>query len=230
MVRFALGFTLSTIALISAAPIQAKTALEHELSVFCPGKKTRNPDKTVRYSQVDLTLDTISVRYDPKNDMTLKDIQAGRKPPVVTPAMIKARRDKAYAEFGKVLSECQTQHDWTDEERSEIGEFTVAWASMSEVKFALFSPPEEVLFNQYSHRMQQPDFQALADNKFKGSPLHKAVIADLKATDWYKQNKRNLNLDDAYFQGLIVDAYYNKLVAEVMRGRFKESAQKRFPG
>lgn len=230
MVRNAFVLTVCGIALIGAAPAQAKTASEHQLSLFCPGKKTRNPDKTERYSQLDLTLDTVSVRYDPKQEMSFKDIQAGKKPPVVTPAMLKARRDQAYAEFGKVLAECQAEHNWTDEERGAIGEYFVAWNGLGQVKFALYSPPDEVLFNQYSHHMQQPDFQALADGKFKGSALHKAVIADLKATDWYKGNRQYFSLDDPYYQGLIVDAYYSKLVAEVMRGRFEESAEKRFPG
>ena len=218
------------IALVLAAPALAapKTAFDHQLTWNCPDKKTEWPDGKERYSQLDLALNTVHARYDAKELLTFKEIEAGKKPPVVTQAMLDERVAKATAEFDKVLVECQTQNDWTDDERDTIRAYTIAWAGLSRSTYALFSPDDDVLFHQLE-QMDQTEMQALADGKFPGSARHKAVIADLKASDWYKRTRQYFSLDDPYYQTLVADAYYTKLVSEVMHGRFDESADKRFP-
>ncbi len=222
--------SLAAALLALAAPAQAKlvTAFDHQLTWNCPDKKTEWPDGKERFSELDLALNTVHVKYDAKELLTFKEIEAGKKPPVVTQAMLDARVARAMAEFDKVLAECQAQHDWTDEERGMIRAYTIAWAGLTRSTYALFSPDDDVLFHQLG-LMNQDEIQAIADGKFPGSARHKAAIADLKASDWYKRTRKYLNLDDPYYQTLVADAYYTKLVSEVMHGRFDESADKRFP-
>lgn len=224
------ALSLAAATMILAAPAQAGLvrAFDHQLTWNCPDKKTEWPDGKERYNQFDLALNTVHVKYDAKELLTFKEIQAGKKPPVVTQAMLDARVAKASAEFEKVLDECKAQSDWTDEERGMIREYTIARVGLSRTTYALFSPDDDELFNQYG-QMSQGEFQALADGKFPGSPRHKAAIADLKASDWYKRNRQYFSLDDPYYQTLVADAYYTKLVSEVMHGRFDESADKRYP-
>lgn len=222
--------SLAATLLVLAAPAQAKlvTAFDHQLTWNCADKKTEWPDGKERYALMDLALTTVHAKYDAKELLTFKEIQAGKQPPVVTQAMLNERAAKATAEFDKVLAECQAQHDWTDAERGMIREYTIARIGLSRTNYALFSPDEDVLFRQL-YLMEQPEIQALADGKFPGSARHKAVIADLKASDWYKRTSKYMSLDDPYYQALVGDAYYTKLISEVMHGRFDESAEKRFP-
>lgn len=220
-----------TAAIALASPAQAGLvrAFDHQLTWNCADKKTEWPDGKTRYRLLDLALLTVSAKYDPKDELTFKERAAGKKPPVVTRAMLEQRQAIATAEFDKVLAECQAQHHWTDEERGYIREYSIARTGLSRSTYALFSPDDDVLFNQYDHHMSQEDFQALADGKFPGSALHKAAIADLKASDWYKGTRKYMSLDDPYYQGLVADAYYTHLIEEVMHARFDESAEKRFP-
>lgn len=228
---------LALAAMLAATPAMAglrlnppakKTAFDHQLTWNCPDKKTDYPDGKERYNQRDLALNTVHAKYDAKELLTFKEIEAGKKPPVVTQAMLDARVAKASDEFAKVLAECQTENGWTDDERDMIREYTIAWAGLSRSTYALFSPDDDVLFRQLA-QMNQTEMQDVADGKFPGSARHKAAIADLKASDWYKRTRKYFSLDDPYYQSLVADAYYTKLVSEVMHGRFDESAEKRFP-